>query len=76
MKLNNFITDFAELFEDTDTSVFEANTKFKELEEWSSLQALLVIGLADEKFDARITGDSINDVNTIEELYHLITSAK
>ena len=37
MNLNNFIENFADQFEETDASAFTPDTKFKELEEWSSL---------------------------------------
>jgi len=40
MELKKFIECFAEQFEETEFSVFQAETKFKELDEWSSLLAL------------------------------------
>lgn len=76
MELDKFIVDFAELFEDTDTSLFVSHTKFKELEEWSSLQALLIIGLADESYGVRVNGEELNTVQTIEDLFQLIKSKK
>lgn len=76
MELEKFIIDFSELFEDTDTSSFSEKTNFKDLEEWSSLQMLLVIGLADEKYNVRIKGDDISGVFTIGDLYALLKSKK
>ena len=59
MDLKEFIEHFAEQFEDTEVSVFQPDTNFKELEEWSSLMALSVIAMVDEEYDIRIKGDDI-----------------
>ena len=45
MELKTFIENFAAQFDETDESVFGAETVFKELEEWSSLIALSVIAM-------------------------------
>ena len=41
--MEKFIELFANLFDETDINVFTPQTRFKELEEWSSLIALSVI---------------------------------
>lgn len=43
MELNDFISKFAFLFDETDENEFKAETVFKGLDEWSSLTALSVI---------------------------------
>lgn len=72
MELKEFIEKFAEQFDETDTYVFTANTKYKELDEWSSLLALSIIAMIDEEYDIRIKGDDIRNTSTIEDLYNLI----
>lgn len=72
MELKEFIEKFAEQFDETEADVFEANTKFKELEEWSSLMALSIIAMADEEYSIRIKGDDIKEANTIENLYTIL----
>ena len=72
MELKEFIEKFAEQFDETDTNVFTANTKYKELDEWSSLLALSIIAMIDEEYDIRIKGDDIRNTSTIEDLYNLI----
>ena len=59
MELKTFIENFAAQFDETDESVFGAETVFKELEEWSSLIALSVIAMIDEEYDVRIKGEDI-----------------
>ncbi len=71
MGTNEFIGKFAEIFDDTDASILSPETKFRKLDEWSSLSALGVIALADEEFDIELSGAEMRQVNTIQELYNL-----
>ena len=48
MELNDFIEKFAEQFEETEKTVFNPHTRFKELDEWTSLTALSIIAMIDE----------------------------
>ena len=41
MELNDFIKKFAEQFEETAPEEIQANTEFKNLEEWSSLSRIV-----------------------------------
>lgn len=74
MEIKEFIEKFAETFDDTDASTLSPETNFRDLDEWSSLSALGVIALADEEFDVELSGAEMREVNTIQELYNLITS--
>lgn len=72
MNLEEFITRFAQEFDETPVEQFKAATEFKNIEEWGSLTALSIIALVDEEFEKRITGADLRSCNTIEELYNLI----
>ena len=72
MELKEFIENFAAQFDDTDASEFKGETKFRELEEWSSLIALSIIAMVDEEYDVTLTGDDMRAANTIEELYQIV----
>lgn len=72
MELKDFIANFAEQFDDTDASEFNAATEFKTLEEWSSLIALSVIAMVDEEYDVTLKGDDIRSANTIEDLFNIV----
>ena len=74
--MEKFIELFANLFDETDINVFTPQTKFKELEEWSSLIALSVILMVDEEYVITIEGKDIENVGTIEELFNTIESKK
>jgi acyl carrier protein len=72
MEIKKFIELLAEQFEETDRSLFTLETKFKNLEEWSSLLALSVIALVDEEYDVALKGDDIRNATTIEDLFNTI----
>ena len=72
MDLQDFITKFAQQFDDTDESEITVDTEFKELDEWSSLIALSVIALVKTEYGKTITGTQIRSCNTVKELYELI----
>lgn len=76
MEINDFIANFAEQFDDTDVSEIKSETKFKELDEWSSLVALSVIAMVDEEYDVTIKGDDIRNSETVEDLFNAVKAKK
>lgn len=54
--------------------MFTSETKFKELEEWSSLTALSVIAMIDEEYDIAIKGDDMRAANTVGDLFNIVSS--
>jgi acyl carrier protein len=76
MEIKEFIDNFAAQFDDTDASVFTAETKFKEIAEWSSLSALSIIAMIDEEYDVEINGQDIRNCETITDLFNLVNGRK
>jgi acyl carrier protein len=74
MEIKEFIEKFAEIFDDTDNSAFSANTKFRELEEWSSLTALSIIAMIDDEYEVEINGNDIRNSATIADLFEIVKS--
>lgn len=74
MDLNEFVKNFANQFDDTDASVFNAETKFRELDEWSSLTALSILAMLDEEYDIQLSPTEMKTANTIQELFDLVSS--
>ena len=74
MNLEQFIENFADLFDETDPDTINSTTQFKDVEEWSSLVALSVIAMIDEEYDVEFKGDDIRGSNTVEDLYNIVKS--
>lgn len=72
MNLEQFIENFSDLFDETESDTIEATTQFKNLEEWSSLLALSVIAMIDEEYDVEFRGDDIRNSTTVEDLYNVV----
>lgn len=74
MELKDFITNFADQFEDTDPEEITAETKFHDLEEWDSLIALAVLNMTEKKFGKKITFDDMKACVTVENLFNVLAS--
>ncbi|NLX40876.1 MAG: acyl carrier protein [Bacteroidales bacterium] len=76
MDIKKFIENFAFQFDETDSSLFDAETEFKTLDEWSSFVALTIIAMVDEEYGVQIKGDDIRNSKTIQDLFDLVESRK
>ena len=76
MEIKDFIKHFAEQFDDTDVSEFKPETVFHELDEYSSLIALTIIGMIDEEYDVAIGAEEMSSAVTIEDLFNIVKSKK
>ena len=72
MELNEFVANFADQFDDTDPSEITAETKFHDLDEWSSLTGMSVIALAKTEYGKTITGTELKACVTVEDVYNLM----
>ena len=74
MEIKVFIGHFAEQFEDIEENKLTAETKYRDLDEWSSLVALSVLAMIDEEYDVQLKGEEMRNTKTIGELYKLVES--
>ena len=72
MEINEFVKNIAAQFEETDASQITPSTKFRELDEWSSLIALSVIAMVDVEYDITLKGDDIMNATTVEDLFNIV----
>lgn len=74
MKINDFIKNFADQFDDTDASEITAETNFRDLEEWSSMIGLSVLNMSEKKYGVTLTFDELKRANTVQELFDVIVN--
>lgn len=72
MELQDFVQKFAEQFDETDASAFTPETRFRDIDEWSSLIALSIIAMVDEEYDVTLKGDDIRNANTVEDIFNAV----
>ena len=74
MEIKEFVANFADQFDDTDAYEIEAETRFHELEEWSSLIGMSIIAMAKVSYQKTITGAELKACATVEDVFNLIAS--
>lgn len=76
MEIKEFIEKFVEIFDDTEISAIKPETKFRDLEEWSSLSTLGLIALADEEYGVELNANDMKGAQTVEDLCKIINNKK
>ena len=74
METTEFIKNFAIQFDDTEASEFTLETRFRELDEWSSLNALAIMNMIGKKYSVFLKPNEMKPVKTVQELYDLVQS--
>ncbi len=71
--MDQFIKNFAEAIE-VDVTILNANTEYRTLDVWSSMNALTIIAMIDAKYDVAISGKAMRETHTIQQLFDLVQS--
>ena len=74
MNLDEFISAFAEQFDEIEPDEIHADSEYQEFEEWSSLTAMGIIAMTKTQYGKTITGREIRSCKTVEDLFNLIES--
>lgn len=74
MNMQEFVVNFANQFDETELEVFNAETRFRDLEEWSSFLALAIMAMVMEEYGVALTAEEMRNANTIQELYDVVSS--
>lgn len=63
-------------FDELEEGTLIPSMNYKDIPNFSSMHALILIAFVDSEFDVILTGDDLKSVATIEELYNLIRTKK
>ena len=74
MALQQFITQFADSFSQTNPATITAVTEFRKLDEWGSMLSLIVIAMVDSDYGKTLTAEDLKSVDTVQQLFELINS--
>ncbi|MFN5889222.1 MAG: acyl carrier protein [Bacteroidota bacterium] len=72
MDIQLFLQQIADQFDDTDPSLITLETKFKQLDDYSSLTALNIISMIDDEYDVILKGEDLRNSTTVEDLYNAV----
>ena len=76
MDINAFVENFAGQFDDTPADQIKPETKFRDLDEWSSLIALSIIAMVDEEYEVTLRGDDIKNAQTVQDIFNAVQAKK
>lgn len=70
--IEEFIAKLEEEFDELEPGYLTPNTNYREIENWGSMHALIIIALVDTEFDISLSGAELRETNTIQDLYDLV----
>lgn len=76
MEIKEFISNFKEQFDDPEAVVLNADSNFRNIDEWNSLTGLMTIAMADEIYGVTLTPNELRSAETVQDLYTIIMSKK
>ena len=72
MKIEDFIAHLEEEYEDVAPGSLTSQSVFREVFDWSSINALILIAMVKTQYDVTINAEDIASSKTIEDLYRII----
>lgn len=69
--VNQFIQNFADQFDDAPEGL-TLETRFRDIDEWSSLIALSEMAMCDEEYEVIISANEMENANSIADLYNIV----
>lgn len=72
MDITTFKQDFIGIFDEAPVDEITTDTVFRKLEEWDSMTALSLIAMLDEKYNISVSGEELQKLNTVQDLYNLV----
>lgn len=61
-------------FEELEKGTLTPQTNYREIKDWSSMHALIIIALIDSEYDVLLKGDDLKETQTIQDLFNLVQS--
>jgi len=74
MDQQQFIKDFEAEFEEVELGSLKPETELENIEEWGSLQALVIIAMLDSKYKVKVTGAELQQTKTVGDVFDLVQS--
>lgn len=69
MNIESFITNLEEAIDDFEPESLTPDTRFRELPEWSSVNALLMLAMIFNCYQVSVNGTELAECHTVQDLY-------
>lgn len=70
--IDKFIKLVEDEFDDLEPGIMKPESKFKEVMEWNSINALIFVALVKTEFDVDVNADDLIKSQTVLDLYNLV----
>jgi acyl carrier protein len=74
MKIEEFIIRLEQEYEDLTPGKLKPNSAFREVFEWNSINALILIAMVKTEYDVTINAEDIATSKTVEDLFRIVQS--
>jgi acyl carrier protein len=74
MNIQDFIKKIEGEFDDLKPGVLKPESRFREVFEWNSINALILIAMVKTEYDVTITADDLVKSKTVQEIYSIVES--
>jgi acyl carrier protein len=72
--INDLIAKIEVEFETLEPGTLKPQSSFRELKDWSSMHALILIALVDTEYNVTLNGNDLRNLTTVTDLHALIES--
>jgi acyl carrier protein len=72
MIIEDFIARIEEEFDDLEPGVLKPESNFREVFEWNSINALILIALMKTEYDVVINAEDITKSKTVNDLFRIV----
>lgn len=71
MTFEEFIDEFVTVFDETSKDELKPETKFRDLDEWSSLHGLATMNMLEQVYGHKVSVNDMKKMTTIQELFDM-----
>ncbi len=72
MGIKEFIEKLEVEFDEIEQGTLSSETNFRDIDEWSSMHALIIIALIDVDYGVVVRGEDLVKMNTIQDLFDFV----
>ncbi len=74
MNIETFIKQIEDEFDDLKPGVLKPGSNFREVFEWNSINALILIAMVKTEYDVTLTADDLIKARTVQDIYSVVES--
>jgi acyl carrier protein len=76
MKIEDFIRKIEDVMDDIPHGSIQQGVHYKDIENWSSMHALMLMAMVDNEYDVLLSGEDMVQCLTVDDLFEVIKSKK